>query len=135
MVSEIYDCLTESEFLTSSDSEHKISVYTKSKLTTGNEKTTMLSADVKDSVAFQIGHSVPEVQAVFTTLKGNRLLHVWAVVPQYDRAVYRSIYAREKEIIGQFGALDFDFNVIPSNGRNPRDIISDPTVELAFLRS
>jgi hypothetical protein len=95
----------------------------------------MLSADIKDSVAFQIGNSIPEVQAVFATLKGNRLLHVWAIVPEYDRSVYRRIYAKEKEIISQFSGLDFDFNVVPSNGRSPNEMISDPKVDLAFLRS
>lgn len=94
----------------------------------------MLSADLRDSVAFEIGKSVPEVLAVFTKLKENRVLHVWAIVPAYDRRVYRSVYAKEKQIIDKFYGVDFDFNVIPSHGRDPKTIISDPEIDLAFLR-
>ena len=95
----------------------------------------MLSAGLRDSVAFEIGYSVPEVQAVFASLKDNRVLHVWAIVPEYDRSIYRKIYSREKSIIEQFQGMDFDFNVVPSNGRDARTIISDPDINLAFLRS
>ena len=51
------------------------------------EVNSMLSADLRDSVAFEIGHSVQEVQAVFTLLLENRILHVWSVVPEHDRSV------------------------------------------------
>ncbi len=93
----------------------------------------MFCADLSDSVAFEIGYSVPEVQAVFASLK-NRILHVWAVVPTYDRRIYRQIYAREKKIINQFEGMDFDFNVVPSNGKDPRHLMSDPEIDLAYLR-
>jgi|ERR1017187_7109781 hypothetical protein len=93
----------------------------------------MLSASLRDSVAFSIG-AVPEVQAVFAKLLDRNIMHVWAVVPQYDRHIYRQIYAQEKEIIKQYGAIEFDFNVLPSRGRDPRTLITDPDIELAFLR-
>ena len=92
------------------------------------------SADLKDSVAFDIGHSVPEVQAVFVLQRDDRFLHVWTVVPAHDRSVYRRIYAKEKEIIRQFENIDFEFNIAPSHGRDPRTMISDPGAQLAFLR-
>jgi hypothetical protein len=98
------------------------------------EEESMLCADLKDSVAFEIGYSVPDVQAVFVSFKENRVLHVWSVVPIYDRCVYRSIYAHEKTIIDQFEGVDFDFNVVASNGKDPRHLMSDPEVDLAFLR-
>ncbi len=94
----------------------------------------MLSADLKDSVAAELGYAVPEVQAVFAKLNENRVLHVWTIVPQYDRCIYKSVYAREKEIIKKFDGLAFDFNVVPSNGRDPRSLITDPDIDLAFLR-
>jgi hypothetical protein len=94
----------------------------------------MLFAGLRDSVAFEIGHSVSEVQAVFTQFTDRNVLHVWAVVPDHDRRVYRIIYAKEKQIIGQFDGVDFDFNVVPSHGRDPQVLMSDPGVELAFLR-
>ena len=93
-----------------------------------------MSADLKESVAFSIGYSVSEVEAVFALLNDNHVLHVWAVVPEHDSSVYRKIYAKEKEIIDQFGHLDFDFNIVPSYGRDPRSLISDPDVHLTYLR-
>ena len=98
------------------------------------EVNSMLSAGLRDSVAFEIGYSVPEVQAVFAKLADRNVLHVWAIVPANDRGVYRTIYAKEKEIIRQFEGVDFDFNVVPSHGRDPQALITDPGIELAFLR-
>jgi len=94
----------------------------------------MLSADLKDSVAFEIRYSVPEVQAVFASKLKDHVLHVWAVVPAYNRRVYRSIYAQERKIIDRFGGVEFDFNVVSSNGKDPRSLITDPEFDLAFLR-
>jgi len=76
------------------------------------------STDLTDSVAFHIGYSVPEVEAVFAAFEDSKVLHVWSVVPEYDRAVYRAIYAKEKQIIDHFDDVDFDFNIIPSDGRD-----------------
>jgi hypothetical protein len=98
------------------------------------EVDSMLCADLKDSVAFEIGYSVPEVQAVFASFKDNSLLYVWAVVPSYNREVYRSIYAQEKRIIKQFGGVDFHFHVVASNGKDPRSLISDPDIDIAYVR-
>ena len=92
-----------------------------------------MSADLKDTVAFDLGYSVPEVQAVFAFFD-NRVLHVWAVVPTHDRSICPQIYAKEKEIINQFDSIDFDFNVVPSHGRDARTLINDPEVQLAFIR-
>ena len=94
----------------------------------------IIASDLKDSVSSDIGFSVTEVQAVFVLLKDDRFLHVWAVVPEHDRNVYRKIYAKEKEIIRQFENIDFEFNIAPSHGRDPRTMISDPGAQLAFLR-
>ena len=91
-----------------------------------------MSTDLKTSVAFEIGHSVPQVQAVFALLKDNKVLHVWAVVPEHDRGVYCKIYAKEKENIKRFDGIDFDFSVVPSHGRNPRTLIADPDAQLAW---
>lgn len=96
----------------------------------------MLSADVTDSVAFDIGYSVPEVQAIFAQFSPeDRVMRVWSVVPEFDNRVYRSIYAKEKQIINQFAGVEFDFNVIPSNGKDPRTIVCDSGVVLAYVRN
>ena len=95
----------------------------------------MLSVDLKDSVAFEIGQFVPEVQAVFVDRRDDRMLHVWTVVPDFDHQVHFSIYAREKAIIDQFPDMDFDFHVVTSRGHDPRTIIDEPGIELAYLRT
>lgn len=96
----------------------------------------MLSADIKDEVALEIGYAVPEVQAVFACMEEqNKILHVWAVVPDRDRDVYRRIYSTERQLIGRFKHLGFDFNVLSSSGRDPRTLINNPGVELAFYRA
>ncbi len=89
--------------------------------------------DVRYDVAFQIGQSVPEVQALFTQLEG-RILRVWTVVPERDDAIYRKIYAREKEIIRAFDGMEFEFNVIPSLGKSPREAVPDPACSIVFER-
>jgi hypothetical protein len=94
----------------------------------------VLPADLRDSVALEIAHSVPEVQAVFVVFGENRTFHVWSVVPEYDRAIFRTIYAKEKQIINRFDDVEFDFNILPSHGRDPETLISDPQVQLAFIR-
>jgi len=121
-------------FRFTSGNEHTLELLTDRAPSFDSTEAFTLCAGIKDSVAFEIGYSVPEVEAVFAKNIDNRVMHVWAVVPTYDRRVYRSIYAREKKIIEQFGGVDFDFNVVASNGRQPRQLISDPEVDLTYLR-
>jgi hypothetical protein len=93
----------------------------------------MLSAVLRESVAFEIGHSVPQVQAVFTLVEEN-CLRVWSIVPEHDRTTYRNIYAKEKQIIDQFDGVDFEFSVVSSHGRDPRTLIAAPGLHLAYIR-
>jgi hypothetical protein len=96
---------------------------------------TILSADIRNTVAFEIGFAVPEVQAVFSRLdENNKVLHIWAVIPERERNVYRKIYSAEKDIIDKFGHIGFDFNVIASCGRDPGTLLNNPGVELSYLR-
>jgi hypothetical protein len=87
--------------------------------------------DVRYEVAFQIGHSVPEVKALYSQLEG-RILRVWTVVAERDDAIYRKIYAREKEIIKAFDGMEFEFNVIPAMGRSLEDVVPDPSCTLVY---
>lgn len=89
--------------------------------------------DVRYEVAFQIGQSVTEVQALFTQLEG-RILRVWTIVPERNDVIYRKIYAKEKELIGSFDGMEFEFNIMPSVGRDPKVVISDPAASLVFAR-
>lgn len=91
------------------------------------------SLDVRYEVAFQIGQSVPEVQAVFTQLEG-RILRVWTVVPERDDTVYRKIYAHERELLETLDGIEFEFNIIPNMGKSPREVFTDPSGVLVFTR-
>ena len=94
-----------------------------------------ISADIRSTVAFEIGFAVPEVQAVFSCLdEKSHVLHVWAVVPERERDIYRKVYSAEKQLIEKFGHLGFDFNVIASCGRDPSTLLNNPGVELSYLR-
>ena len=98
--------------------------------------TTELNAaalDVRYEVAFHIGQSVPEVQALFTQLEG-RILRVWTVVPERDDAVYRKIYAHERDLVQTFDGMEFEFNIVPNLGRDPKMVITDPACRLVFQR-
>ena len=87
--------------------------------------------DVRYEVAFQIGHFVPEVLALYSQLEG-RILRVWTVVAERDDAIYRKIYAREKEIIKEFDGMEFEFNVIPAMGRDLQDVVPDFACTLVY---
>ena len=88
--------------------------------------------DIRHEVAFEIG-KIPDVQALFTQLEG-RFLRVWTVVAERDDAVYRKIYAHQRAIMRSFDDVEFEFNVIPSLGRTPRETVPDPAFHLAFER-
>src|SRR5579863_9446258 len=79
---------------------------------------------LKDSIAFGIG-SVPDVEAIFT-MRQEKVFYVWAIVSKSEPNVRKQIYAKEKELIKNFGAFDFDFTIIASKGRPPSSVISDP---------
>jgi hypothetical protein len=91
------------------------------------------SLDVRYEVAFQIGHAVPDVQAVFTQLEG-RILRVWTVVPDRDEVVYKELYAQERKLLNSLDGIEFEFNIIPNMGRNPKEVVTDPSGALVYER-
>ena len=97
------------------------------------EKQNPASLDVRYEVAFQISHEVPEVQAIFTQLEG-RILRVWTVVPDREEAVYKNLYVQERRLLDLLDGIEFEFNIIPNMGREPRDVVTDPSGALVFLR-
>ena len=96
-------------------------------------ETTPAMLDVRYNVAFRIGNSIPEVQALFTQLEGKSL-RVWTVVPERDEDVYHKIYAQEEQLIRDFDGMEFEFNIIPSLGRDAKEVITDPGSRLVFAR-
>ncbi len=89
--------------------------------------------DVRYEVAFRIGKQVPEVQALFTQLEG-RFLRVWTVVPERDEAVYKKVHVQQMEIVRAFDGMEFEFNVIPSLGKSPKDAVPDPGCTMVYKK-
>ena len=92
----------------------------------------MLTPTLKDSISHRFG-SVPDVESVFTSTQG-RVFYVWVVVNDPDRHVRRKLYEIEREIHSDFDMLEFDFGIISRRGRPLADVISDPSLDLAFSR-
>lgn len=86
-------------------------------------------------IAFNIGQSVKEVQAVFLDFnEKDRRFTVLTVVPERDDSVCRRVYAVERDIIAKYEGFDFAFSVLSSNGREARSMVQDPSMYLAFAR-
>ena len=70
---------------------------------------------------------VPQVRHVMAeTAEGVTV--VWIAVDDPQPDVRRAIYQKELEIIDAFPDVDFDFNLVPSMGRPPADIVTDAAV-------
>jgi hypothetical protein len=86
-------------------------------------------------VALEIGQAVDEVQAVFLAFsEKDKVLTVLTIVPERERSVCRRIYTVEQQIIDRYQEFDFAFSVLASNGREPRAVVQDPGMYLAFSR-
>jgi hypothetical protein len=91
--------------------------------------------DFSHEIAFELA-SVPEVEAVFTSQLKDRhqLFFVWAIVPNRDHEVYRKIFKVEQSIIDKRRPIEFDFTIMPSQGKDPRTLVTDPSARLVFIR-
>lgn len=86
-------------------------------------------------VALEIGQSVAEVQAIFLAFaEKEKLFTVLTIVPVRERSVCRRVYSVEQRIIDRYPEYDFAFSVLASNGRDPRAVVQDPDMYLAFAR-
>jgi hypothetical protein len=91
--------------------------------------------DFSHEVAFELA-SVPEIQAVFTSQLKDRqqLFFVWAIVPNRDHEIYRKVFQVEQSIIDKQRPIQFDFTIMPSMGKDPRTMVTDPCARLVFIR-
>jgi hypothetical protein len=99
------------------------------------EKPMPLRIDFSHEVAFEIA-AVPEVQAVFTSqlVNPDRQFFVWTIVPKRDLDLYRRIFQQEQSIIGKWSPLHFDFTIMPSDGKEPTALVTDPSARLAYIK-
>jgi hypothetical protein len=91
--------------------------------------------DFSHEIAFELA-SVPEVQAVFTSQLKDRqqLFFVWAIVRNRDHDIYRKIFKVEQSIIDKQRPIQFDFTIMPSMGKDPRTLVTDPCARLVYIR-
>lgn len=99
-----------------------------------DEVRTMLSASLKDSIGVEIGAAAPEVAAVFAFVERN-ICHIWTVVTASVPEIRKRVYEREQSLIEKYADLEFDFNILASHGQDPKRVIVDPELELAYLRA
>jgi hypothetical protein len=86
-------------------------------------------------VAMEIGKAVEDVQAVFLAFaEKEKLFTVLTIVPERERSVCRRVYTVEQQIIDRYQEFDFAFSVLASHGRDPRAVVQDPGMYLAFTR-
>jgi hypothetical protein len=86
-------------------------------------------------IALEIGKAVEDVQAVFLALaEKEKRLTVLTIVRERKRSVLRQVYAVEQQIIDRHQDFDFAFSVLASHGREPRAVVQDPDMYLAFTR-
>ncbi len=86
-------------------------------------------------VALEIGKAVEDVQAVFLAFaEKEKRFTVLTIVRERERSVLRQVYAVEQQIIDRYQDFDFSFSVLASHGREPRAVVQDPDMYLAFTR-
>jgi hypothetical protein len=71
--------------------------------------------------------AIPQVRHVLTDRVDNTIL-VWIAVDDPRPEVRHKIYQQELDLLNGFPEIEFDFNVIPSQGRSVADIASGAKV-------
>ena len=71
--------------------------------------------------------SVPQVRHVITN-RADSTLQVWIAVDDPTPEIRKRIYQKELDLISVFPEIEFDFNLIPSMGRNAAEIATGARV-------
>jgi len=82
--------------------------------------------DLEDALARDLSF-VGEVRHVCIERADNNLL-VWIALENPISAVRERVFQKELELIEGFPEIDFDFNVIPAKGRDPRQFASSAKI-------
>lgn len=89
--------------------------------------------DFQQGVALEIGKAVPEVEAIFIQQDSVKA-YVWIIVHEEDDAVFHKVYAKERELMELFDAVDFKFRILQSQGMPPRAVMTDQNPKLVYVR-
>jgi hypothetical protein len=91
----------------------------------GSQSTVEASVLVGDTLETAIARDfacIPEIRHVMTD-QVNGLLRVWISIDDpAPEEVRMQVHQKELDLIDDFPAVDFDFNLIPAMGREPEEI-------------
>lgn len=88
--------------------------------------------DSLSDVALKLA-KVQNVEAVFTS-EYSKQLFVWVVIPERDYGVYQELFAVEKALIDDHPGVAFDFTIMPSGGKSPVGLVTDPQARMVYVR-
>jgi len=76
--------------------------------------------------------SIPSVRHVLTEHAHHNLL-VWIALDNPERDIRDKVYQKQLSLLDGFPEVNFDFNLIPANGRDPKEIATG--AEVVYSRS
>lgn len=79
--------------------------------------------DVTAEVLAKDFGSIPEVDFVLTEDLNDAML-VWIVASDPQSEVRNRIYQKQLSLISEFPDIPFDFNLIRTQGKNPKELVS-----------
>jgi len=89
--------------------------------------------DLEYGISLEIGKAVQEIEAIFVQQDAGRV-YVWILVPNEDEAVSHRVYAKERELMDLFDAVDFKFRILVSEGKPPKSVMTDQNPKLVYVR-
>ncbi len=94
----------------------------------GGEKEPKLlySATLEDAIAKDLG-LIPDVRLVCVDRADNNLL-VWVALDNPRAENREKVFRKQFELIDGFPEISFDFNIVSSDAKNPREFASDAKV-------
>jgi len=90
------------------------------------EPSLLYSATIEEAVAKDLS-LISEVCYVCVD-RADRNLLVWIAVDQPDEATREKVFQKQFDLIDGFPEVAFDFNLVGSRGRNPKDFATEAKV-------
>jgi len=84
--------------------------------------TPVYSSDMESVLAADFA-TIPDVRHVILEHADGNLL-VWIALDNPTREVRERVFQKQLSLLDGFPEIDFDFNIIPSLNRNPREFVS-----------
>jgi hypothetical protein len=89
--------------------------------------------DFRYEIALKLA-AVPGVLAVYATeYDRGKVMFIWTIVSERQDSLYRNVYKSEAEIVDSYRNIQFEFTVVPSQGKDPRLVIVDSAAALIYV--